>query len=317
MSAGRSRFQRAGVTGGAGFIGSHLARALLDRGLSVTVLDNLSVGKRERVPPQARLVVGDVLDRAALSESLAGCEVVFHLAARVAIRSSFEFVFEDALTNVGGTASVLQAARQAGTVRRLITASSMAVYADGDGPRPIAENHRTEPISPYGIGKLAAERLTHRVCAEAGIESSVLRLFNTYGPGQTLSAYVGVVTIFVDNLRRGEQPTIFGDGEQCRDFVHVEDVVSGFLRAMEASASGETFNIGTGVPISVNQVLDCLRRVMKTAGTARHVDPVPGENRYSIADIGKARTMLGYAPQHRFESSLPEVVEEILKTSPA
>lgn len=308
-----STYTTACVTGGAGFIGTHLVRALLARCMTVSVLDNLCVGKATTVPTGARVVVGDILDPVCLGDALGGCDVVFHLAARVAIRASFAGVVEDTTTNVVGTASVLQAAQTAG-VRKVITTSSMAVYADAVAPLPIAEDAPTEPISPYGISKLAAERLTHTMCASAGMQSAALRLFNTYGPGQTLSPYVGVVTIFVNALRQGKAPTIFGDGTQCRDFVHVADVVQGFLATMDADVSGETFNIGTGVPTSVNTVLHHIHRVMHTDLAGQHVEAVPGELRYSLADIGKARRLLGYAPQHNFATAIETVVRDILAT---
>jgi UDP-glucose 4-epimerase len=307
-----SPYTTACVTGGAGFIGAHLVRALLARDMTVNVLDNLCVGKATTVPAGARLIVGDILDPVCLGDALAGCEVVFHLAARVAIRASFAGVVEDTTTNVVGTASVLQAARTAG-VRKVITTSSMAVYADAVAPLPLDEHSPTEPISPYGISKLAAERLTHTMCARAGMQSVALRLFNTYGPGQTLSPYVGVVTIFVNALRQGKAPTIFGDGAQCRDFVHVVDVVQGFLAALEAEVSGETFNIGSGVPTSVNTVLHHINRVMHTALAGQYVEAAAGELRYSLADISKARRMLGYAPRYSFATSIETVVRDILE----
>ena len=310
-----SAFTKVCVTGGAGFIGVHLVRALLAKGLAVNVLDNLSVGTAGNLPTGAELVVGDILDPDSVHQAMAGCEVVFHLAARVAIRSSFDFAVEDTMTNVAGTTSVLRAAQHVGSIRKVITASSMAVYADAVAPIPICEDHPTEPISTYGISKLAAERLTHAMCTHAGMQSVVLRLFNTYGPGQTLSPYVGVVTIFVNQLHKGEPPTVFGDGEQCRDFVHVQDVVRGFLHAMESRVSGQTFNIGTGIPLSVNAVLRRLKHVMHSSVDERYVDTVSGELRYSIADIRKARNALDYEPTHRFETSIPEVIREIIETA--
>ena len=297
------------VTGGAGFIGSHLCRALIAAGHSVTAFDNLSVGRRENLPAGVPLVVGDILDGAALEATLRRSDAVCHLAARVAVRSSFEFVVDDATTNVAGTASVLQAARRAETVRRVVSTSSMAVYAEGKRGVAISEEYETNPTSPYGVSKLAAERLTHLVCREAGLESVVLRLFNTYGPGQRLSPYVGVATIFMDALRRGEPPVIFGDGEQSRDFVHVSDVAAGFAAALVAPVSGETLNIGSGVPLSVNQLLSALGRAMNVAPRPIYRDAVPGELRYSLADIARARARLHYTPKANLEQALVALVD--------
>jgi UDP-glucose 4-epimerase len=305
------QFKSVCVTGGAGFIGSHLVEALLERGMRVTVLDNLSVGRRDHVPSSAELVVGDILDTDLAADVFANCELVFHLAARVAIRSSFEYAVDDAQINVVGTSSVLQAAEKSRSVRKVIVASSMAVYADAPYGSPVGEEYRTSPVSPYGVSKLAAERLTHLMCSRVQIESVVLRLFNTYGPRQALSPYVGVVTIFIDQLLKGETPVIFGDGEQCRDFVHVRDVARGFLRAMEAGSGGETFNIGSGCPRSVNQVLAVLNQCMETKLHGQHVDPVSGELCYSVADIAKAKRLLGYQPVEEFEPALRRLADEV------
>jgi UDP-glucose 4-epimerase len=305
------RCQHACVTGGAGFIGSYVVRALLGRGIEVSVLDNLSVGRRSNLPAEARLVVGDILDPVKVNEALAGCDALLHLAARVAIRSSFDFVVDDTTTNCVGTACVLRCAQKTKSVRKVIATSSMAVYADGPGPVPLDEQYPTRPISPYGISKLAAESLTHTMCAAAGKHSTVLRLFNTYGPGQALSPYVGVVTIFVNKLLHGEIPVIFGDGEQCRDFVHAEDVAQGFVAALESDISGETFNVGSGRPLTVNAVFQAVKSVLGKSTHAEHVPAVPGELRYSVADIGKARRLLGYQPSHLFQSSINAAVQEI------
>lgn len=308
-------YTKACVTGGAGFIGSHLTRALLNRGVAVTVLDNLSVGRAEAVPAGASLIEGSILDERSVSEAVSGCDIVFHLAARVAIRSSFEFAVEDAMINVAGTASVLRAAQLSGVARKVIAASSMAVYADSIDHRAIDETHPTKPLSPYGVSKIATESLTHLICAHAGMQSVALRLYNTYGPGQQWSPYVGVVTIFVNQLLRKERPTVFGDGEQCRDFVHVGDVVSAFIGAMEANVTGETFNVGSGVARSVNAVLESLQRNMGTDIAAKHLEAAPGEPRYSVADISKAQRALGYVPRYEFDSSVGAVINEITKAS--
>jgi UDP-glucose 4-epimerase len=305
------KFNHALVIGGAGFIGSHLVEALLRENVEVTVLDNLSVGRRENLPPGVHVIVGDILDTDLLTSALMKCDIVFHLAARVAIRSSFEFAVEDAITNVAGTASVLRAARNAGTIRKVIGTSSMAVYGHTADQTPISESAATEPISPYGVSKLAAERLTHMMTAEAGIRSVVLRLFNTYGPRQALSPYVGVITIFLNKLLNSENPTIYGDGEQCRDFVHVRDVSAAFIRAMNVDVSGETFNIGSGVSRSVNDVLSSLNKIIGGSIAPRHVDAVAGELRYAVANITKARETLGYNPVQDFASSLQDLVTEL------
>ncbi|HEV3039966.1 MAG TPA: NAD-dependent epimerase/dehydratase family protein [Candidatus Angelobacter sp.] len=307
-----AKFKAACITGGAGFIGAHLARRLLKQNISVCVLDNLSVGRIENVPPEARFVHGDILNPGDCARALEGCDVLFHLAARVAIRASFEFVVEDTLCNVTGTATVLRAAAQTGSVRKVVSASSMAVYGDNARALPIPETRPATPISPYGISKLALEQLTHRLAAVAGMESVALRLFNTYGPGQRLSPYVGVITIFTNALRAGTSPTIFGDGLQVRDFVHVQDVVSGFVQAMESPVTGETINIGTGAPQTVLEVFDLLARELASDIPPTHVGAVPGELRYAIASIEKAKYLLGYEPKYDFRKSVPGVVAEII-----
>ena len=308
------RFQRACVTGGAGFIGSRLVRRLLERDLPVTVLDNLSTGRRENIPTGVTLVEGDLLNPKDCLDALEGCDLLFHLAARVAIRSSFEFVVEDTLCNVVGTASILRAAVRLGSIKRVISASSMGVYADSPAPIPIDESYPVVPTSPYGISKVALEQLTHQMAASGGFESVVLRLFNTYGPGQRFSPYVGVITIFINKLSAAERPTIFGDGRQARDFVHVDDVVNGFLGAMDCAHSGETINIGTSIPHTVEQVYRAVAGALSSDLQPLFSPPVRGELRYSIAAIDKARRLLAYRPEKLFESALAEVVSEVVLT---
>lgn len=303
--------RRVCVTGGAGFIGVRLVGELLARGIEVVVLDDLSVGRRERVPGGAQLVVGDIRDPGAVREALEDCDAVAHLAARVAIRSSFEFAVDDASINLVGTASVLRGAVAARTVRRFVMASSMAVYADNAAPRPIDESHPTVPASPYGVSKLAAERLVSLMCAQSGLSGGVLRLFNTYGPGQTLSPYVGVVTIFVHDLLAERTATIFGDGEQCRDFVHVDDVAAAFALALDSAEAQGTYNIGTGHATSINTIYAQVRIALGVAGKVSRVAPVAGELRYSIADIGAAQRALGYHPKHRIDAGIADIVAEI------
>ena len=301
-------YRRALVTGGAGFIGSRVARALLALGVEVVVLDDLSMGRRENVPSGAQLMIGNVCSAHDTSAALNGCDIVFHEAARVSVRSSFKDFYADAETNFMGTLNVLRCC--AGTaVRKLVYASSMAVYADSAEPRPIDENHLAEPLSPYGIAKLAAEKYCQQLAIDSGIDCHVLRYFNTYGPGQTFTPYVGVITIFIRKLLQGAAPTIYGDGEQRRDFVHVSDIVRANLLAMKSSIPHAVFNVGTGKATSVNQIAALLCARIAPEITPTHVAAHRGELRYSIADISRIATALGYAPSASVESHLDEVIE--------
>jgi UDP-glucose 4-epimerase len=306
--------RRVCVTGGAGFIGTRVTSALMERGLQVNVIDNLSVGRRERVPAGATFIAGDIRDAHAMGLAVDGCDAVVHLAARVAIRSSFDFVVEDADVNYVGTASVLRAAKDA-AVGRVVFASSMGVYADAPSPSPIPESHATVPASPYGISKLAGENLVQLYCRHAGLQSVVLRLFNTFGPGQQYSPYVGVVTIFANRARKGEQIEIFGDGQQARDFVHVDDVASAFAAAAESTSTGEVYNIGSGVATTVNQVCASVCGIMETSLAPVHKTAAAGELRNSVADISKAQRHLGYQPVRMFATSVRSVVSDILRAA--
>ena len=301
-------FSHALVTGGAGFIGSHLTRALLARGQRVTVLDNLSVGRRDVVPETARFVHGDIRDEAAVKDALQGVDCVFHLAAQVTVRGSFDRFYEDLDTNVMGTARVLKALDPA-AIKWFVLASSMAVYADAPRPEPIDESHATRPLSPYGIGKLAAEGVARQVLEARGIPMTAMRYFNTFGPGQTYTPYVGVITIFVTRLLGGDSPVVFGDGEQQRDFVHVDDIAAGTL-AGPGKTPG-TYNLGTGRGTSLNRLAALLTKRLSPGGQVLHGPAQPGELRYSIANIEAARTALGYQPTRTLDADIGEVIADI------
>ena len=301
-------FSHALVTGGAGFIGGHLTRALLAGGRRVTVLDNLSVGRREVVPDAARFVHGDIRDERAVADALTGVDSVFHLAAQVTIRGSFDRFYEDLDTNVMGTARLLRAA-DPGAVKWFVLASSMAVYADAATPAPIGESHPTVPISPYGIGKLAAEGVARQVLGGRGIPFTAVRYFNTFGAGQTYTPYVGVITIFVTRLLKGEAPLIFGDGEQQRDFVHVDDIVAGTMAAPGREPG--TYNLGTGRGTSLNQLARLLTSAIAPEQQPLYASAQPGELRYSVADISAARRSLGYSPSRSLENDLGGVIADI------
>ena len=301
-------FAHALVTGGGGFIGSHLTRQLLSSGRKVTVIDNLSVGRREAVPSQARFVHGDIRDEAALRDALTGVDCVFHLAAQVTIRGSFDRFYEDLDTNVMGTARLLRTVDPA-QVRWFTLASSMAVYADAPTPAPIAESHPTVPISPYGIGKLAAEGVSRQILEARGIPFTAVRYFNTFGPGQSYTPYVGVITIFVTRLLRGEGITIFGDGEQQRDFVHVADIAAGTM-ATPGCAPG-TYNLGTGRGTSLNRLASLLIERLAPGQRPSYAPAQAGELRFSIPDISAARRALGYAPSRELDNEIGEVIGDV------
>jgi UDP-glucose 4-epimerase len=301
-------FRHALVTGGAGFIGSHLTRALLADGRQVTVLDNLSVGRREVVPPGARFVQGDIRDERAVADALQDVDGVFHLAAQVTIRGSFDRFYEDLDTNVMGTARLLKAVDPA-LVKWFVLASSMAVYADADAPRPIDESHPTKPLSPYGWGKLTSEGVAQQILGGRGIPLTVCRFFNTFGPGQTYTPYVGVITIFVTRLLRGEPAVIFGDGEQQRDFVHVEDIVSGVMAAPGRLPG--TYNLGTGRGTSLSHLARLLTTRINPSLAPQHAPAQAGELRYSIADITAARDALGYRPTRTIDTDLETAIADI------
>jgi UDP-glucose 4-epimerase len=287
------------VTGGAGFIGHHLTRALLGRGLAVTVLDDLSMGRRENVPAAARFVAGDVRDARAVRDALDGVDAVLHQAAVVSIRASVEHFVRDAEVNLMGTLTVLReiAARR---IPRAVLASSMAVYADSPRPDPLSEDAPTVPIAPYGVAKLAAERYWLMIAAQAGVSATALRYFNTYGPNQTPTPYVGVVTIFIERLLAGAAPRIFGDGEQARDFVHVDDIVSANLAVLDAPApavAGRVFNVGTGHATSVKEVAAMLIRALAPGTRPERLPAQAGEMRNAIADVRAIREALGWTPR--------------------
>lgn len=299
------------VTGGAGFIGSHLVRQLLKQRKQVVVIDNLSVGVRDNIPHQAEFIEGDIRDKA-VADVAAGCDALIHLAARVAIRSSFDFIVEDTSANVVGTASLLHAISTRPTrVKQFLLASSMAVYAEGEAHRGVSETHPIAPLSPYGVSKFAAEMLVQQACRKAGIDAGILRLFNTYGKGQALSPYVGVVTIFANAMKEGRTPSIFGDGNQCRDFVHAEDVAQAFIKALNVTNNGNIYNIGSGHGHTVNQVYQAIANAIGYEKAPAYAEAAPGELRYSIADISKAREVLDYKPLHSFLDSITSVVNQI------
>jgi len=300
-------FKKALVTGGAGFIGSHLSEGLLKKGLKVVIVDNLSTGKRENVPADAEFIKGDILDLDLIEKIIPEIDIIFHEAARVSVRSSVKDFYQDAQNNTMGTLNLLRACTKS-RVKKFILASSMAVYADSLKPVSIKETYTTKPVSPYGIAKLASEHYCLTITRELGIDCVILRYFNTYGIGQTFTPYVGVITIFIRKLLAGNPPTIFGSGEQRRDFVHVGDVVHATLQAMDYSGTGEIFNVGTGVGISVKELFSLLRSKINPSMQPSYAAEHPGEIKNSIADISKIQSLMNYQPQGEVKQLIDGII---------
>jgi UDP-glucose 4-epimerase len=293
------------VTGGAGFIGSHLAEALAARGDRVRILDDLSTGRRENLRPDAGFIQGSVTDRAALDKAMKGVEFVFHLAAVVSVQQCLTDPAGSNEVNVTGTARVLQAAAAAG-VRRVVFASSAAVY--GDTPvQPKREDQPPDPLSPYAVAKLAGERIG---AALPGVEFVTLRFFNVYGPRQASdSPYAAVVPIFLEALEAGRPLPVFGDGTQTRDFTFVGDVVTGLMIAAEApDIDGDVFNLATGRAVSVVDMAHALGRAAGRSVQLEFKPPRPGEILHSLADVEAVRRELGFKSRIPLDEGLAEVV---------
>jgi UDP-glucose 4-epimerase len=294
---------RALVTGGAGFIGSHVADALLARGDDVTLLDDLSDGKRENVPEGARLIEGDIREpREAFAE--ARPEVVFHLAAQKDVRVSVARPDFDADVNVVGTVRVLEAAREHGA-QIVFSSTGGAIY--GECEEPAAEDLPRRPLAPYGASKLAGEEYLETYNRLYGTRHVSLRYGNVYGPRQDPHGEAGVVAIFFNKLRDGERPTIFGNGRQTRDYVYVGDVVRATLAAQDVD--GGVYNVGTGRETSVVELLDLCLAVAGKEVEPEFAPERPGELQRSVLDPSLAVDELGWRPERSLEDGLRETWE--------
>lgn len=300
---------RALVTGGAGFIGSNLVRQLLQKQYEVVVLDNLSTGYEENLAGLEGIIFyhGDICDMSLVRQAMEKVAVIFHLAAAVGNKQSLENPQRDSQINVLGTINILEGARAAG-VRKVVLSSSAAIYGE---PRilPIPEEQPWAPQSPYGVSKLAAERMALAYASLYGLECIALRYFNVYGPRQRYDAYGNVIPIFVHQMLQGEPLTIYGDGEQTRDFVSVHDVVQANLLAAQAQGLSGACNIGSGTSVSINQLVALLEQVTGQKIKVQYAPPRPGDVRNSVADISAARTQLHYEPRIDLASGLKEYIE--------
>jgi UDP-glucose 4-epimerase len=302
------------VTGGAGFIGSNVVRALLERGDDVRVLDNFSTGSRTNLDGlDVEVVEGELRSYERVHNAVRGVEVVFHLGALGSVPRSVQDPLTSSAVNVEGTLNVLLAARDE-HVRRVVFSSSSSIYGSA-GALPRTEEMAPDPISPYGVAKLAAERYCvsfSRVYER--LETVVLRYFNVFGPRQSpFSQYAAVVPLFITKIARGEPVAVHGDGEQSRDFTYVANVVDATLRAADApDASGRIFNVAAGRPASVNELADSIGRILGKPVERLHGPVRPGDVRDSWADVSEARRVLGYEPTVTLEEGLRRTIDALL-----
>ncbi len=299
------------VTGGAGFIGSHLAEALVGRGERVRVVDSLVTGTRRNLAhlQNVEFIEGDLAEFDVASRAVEGVDFVLHQAAIPSVPRSVEDPMTSHRANVDASLNVLTAARDAG-VKRVIYAGSSSAY--GNAPTlPKVETMPAAPLSPYALQKFVSEQYCQLFTRLYGLETVTIRYFNVFGPRQDpSSAYSGVISLFIRALSEGRQPTIYGDGEQTRDFTYVSNVVDGVLRACEApDANGEVVNVATGGRISLNQLFRAVRDLMEATVEPLYAAPRQGDVRDSQADIGKASRLLGYEPTVGFEAGLAKTVE--------
>ncbi|WP_445166913.1 SDR family oxidoreductase [Mycolicibacterium sp. Dal123E01] len=297
------------VTGGAGFIGSHLAGELLSGGHSVRVLDNLITGLAENIPAGVEFIEGDLRDPGTVAAATDGCEVVLHQAAIPSVPRSISEPRPSHEANIDGTFNVLVAARDAG-VRRVIYAASSSAYGD-TLVLPKSEEMPPNPLSPYALQKQVGETYCQLFTRLFGLETVSIRYFNVFGPRQHPSSpYSGVLSLFIKAALAGTAPTIYGDGEQTRDFTFIDNVVDGVLQAIDApQAAGEVINVANGGRISLNEAWAALGAIIGPLPAPTYGSPRAGDVRDSQADITKAARLLGYRPRKTFEEGLRETVE--------
>jgi UDP-glucose 4-epimerase len=290
------------VTGGAGFIGSAVTRLLLERGHAVTVLDDLSSGYRANVPSEAEFEIGDVRDGPIVSRAAADKDAIFHLAASVGNRRAIERPLDDATVNIIGSLNVLLAARDRG-VGIVVYSSSAAIFGEPQ-ELPITVDHPVHPASPYGVSKLAAEKYCFAFAALWGIRCVALRYFNVYGERQRFDEYGNVIPIFATRALHKKELTIFGNGEQTRDFVHVDDVARANLSAAERTDAHGALNIGSGRATSIRRVAEMIVALSGASSAIAFGPPRPGDVTHATADVSAATRLIGYRPAVALEDGL-------------
>jgi len=309
-------YNRILVTGGAGFIGSHLVDELVKEGFEVTVFDDLSTGRIENIRHHSekrkiRFIEGDVRRRKDVEEALEGVEVVFHLAAITSVPYSVKHSKVTYEVNVDGTRNLLEACLRS-SVERFIYLSTCGVYGEPEY-LPVDENHPTNPISPYAEAKLKAEQACMKFQEVYGLKTTVFRPFNVYGSRQRNDWYGGVIANFIERLRRGKPPLIYGDGKQTRDFIYVDDAVRAFMAALNHNdAVGRTFNIATGIPTSINKLAQLLMELFGAEGIKpQHTSPRQGDIKHIYANIEKAKHRLGFEPRVSLSEGLTSLIGEL------
>ncbi|PSP77592.1 GDP-mannose 4,6-dehydratase [Halobacteriales archaeon QS_4_69_225] len=301
------------VTGAAGFIGSNLSEALLDRGYEVRGVDNFATGRRENLDPlesrdDFEFREADIRDDGAMADAVDGVDCLFHQAAVASVPRSVEDPVTSTDANCTGTATVLDAARRA-DVDTAVVASSSSVYGASE-ELPKIETMPTTPESPYALSKYFTEELALEFSDFYDIDTVALRYFNVFGPRQDPEGqYAAVIPKFVSLMLDGERPVVFGDGEQSRDFTYIDNAVQANVLAAEGDVTGEAFNVGTGGRVTVNELVGTLNDLLETEIDPVYDDPRPGDVRHSHADVSKAADLLGYDPEVGFEAGLERTVE--------
>jgi UDP-glucose 4-epimerase len=295
------------VTGGAGFIGSNLADALLSEGHRVSILDNLSTGKRSNIPGESEFLELDIASPVVDKVFERGkFDTVFHLAAQMDVRKSVENPANDAEINIIGGINLLQASVKHGVKKFIFSSTGGAIYGEQE-EYPAPETHAANPLSPYGISKLAFEKYLYFYNYQHGLHYVGLRYANVYGPRQNSEGEAGVVAIFCKRLLKGEKAVIYGDGCQTRDFVFVDDVVRANLMAMDF-ASSMTFNVGTGVETDINTIFDKIKTAAGSSQARISLEPKPGEQRRSCITYGKIKKYLGWSPEVTLDKGIEKTV---------